>query len=253
MCVIRIELVTSTTHISTPIMWRTQGTRRIHITARKGDFFSWFKTKKEEVKDTKDIIKDIEAGKKVATDKGSRIKLDLIPSNFIGEESLKVRKKIQERCVNSVTFNRWLSRSKVASEQQLDSIIDESLQTTTNGSHTSITTPFVDLVTKFKFTKALQTKTGYMIPDYKITVATTPLQFKDYFMQELLFGKLGRYKESEPNAIDLSNKDYGSPNVHIVADINSQKQKRKFGKIIKKVHALEHENLKRIVEEAKRQ
>ncbi|CDH12059.1 related to 54S ribosomal protein L13,mitochondrial [Zygosaccharomyces bailii ISA1307] len=234
-------------------MWRTQSARRIHITARRGDFFSWFKTKKEEVKDTKDIIKDIEAGKKVATDKGSRIKLDLIPSNFIGEESLEVRKKSQERRVNSVTFNKWLSRSKVATEQELDSIIDESMQATTNSSHSSVSTPFVDLVTKFKFTKALQTKTGYMVPDYTITVATTPLQFKDYFMQEILSGKLRRFKESEPNAIDLSNKDYGSPNVHIVSDINFKKQKRKFGKIIKKVHALEHDNLKRIVEEAKRQ
>lgn len=234
-------------------MWRSQSFKRIHTTAKRQDFFSWFKTKKDEVKDTKDVIKEIEAGKKVSTEEVSKTKLDLIPSNFIGEESAKTQKKALEKRINSVAFNSWLSRSKVATEQQLDSILQDSLQLSANGTSASLDAPFEDLVTKFKFTKLLQTKTGYMVPDYNITTATTPLHFKDYFVKEILSGKLAKFKESEPNAIDLSNKDYGSPNIHIVADINTRKQRRKFGKIIKEVHALEHESLRRLVDEAKTQ
>lgn len=90
------------------------------------------------------------------------------------------------------------------------------------------------------------------MPDFQITVSKTPKQFKDYYVREILSGKLLKFKESEPNAIDLSEKDYGSPNVHIVNDVSTKKQNRKFGKIIKEVHALEQEELRKAVEGAKR-
>lgn len=234
-----------------------QCVRGLHFTSRRNNFFSWFKSKKQQevqVQDTKDVIKDIESGKS-QVDNGSpsnRTKLDMTPSNFIGQQSEDLEKGIRDQQVKNVEFNRWLSIEKVNTEKQLDAVLNESWKLATGSGTPSLDQSFPDLVSKFKFSKNLQSKTGYMVPDFQITVSKTPQHFKDYYIKEILSGKLLKFKESEPNAIDLSEKDYGSPNVYIVNDIATKERNRKFGKIIKEVHALEQENLRNVVEGTKR-
>lgn len=237
---------------------QVQCVRGLHFTSRRNNFFSWFKSKKQEEvpgQDTKDVIKDIESGKK--KNDGSSLqdsgRLLLTPSNFIGKDSERMEQSIRNDKVNSIAFNRWLSTEKINNEEQLDQILKESWKSATGNELTaSLDKTFPDLVSKFTFTKNLQSKTGYMVPDLQITVSKTPQQFKDYYAKEILSGRLLKFKESEPNAIDLSDKDYGSRNVHIVPDVNIKRRNRKFGKIVQEVRALEQENLRRTLEEAKR-
>lgn len=234
-----------------------QCVRGLHSTCRRNDFFSWFRTKKQQgtpVQDTKEVIKDIESGKNDSRNLSDGGKLKLIPSNFIGQQSEKLEKANRDQQVKNVAFNRWLSSERVDTEEQLDKILNESWQLATgnNGATNFLDQSFPDLVSKFKFTKNLQSKTGYMVPDFQITLSSTPKQLKDYYVKEILSGKLLKFKESEPNAIDLSAKDYGSPNVHIVNDVSPKEQKKKFGKILEEVHALEQQNLQKAVEGVKR-
>lgn len=236
--------------------------RSLHTTVVSSEFFSWFKKKKDEQnqaavinKDTREVIKDIEEGKEAKTT--NKQKLELKPENFIGEERGKIQKRDHQKLVKSISFNGWLSEAKVATEEQLDSILIESLNSSLADGHpSSVNDPkfeavFPDLVTKFKFTKFLQAKTGYIIPDYTLTILATPSQFKSYYIKEILSGKLAKYKESEPNAIDLSGTQFTSSNVYVVPEVNVALQKKKFGKIMREVQLLEAENARRAIEQVK--
>lgn len=239
-----------------------QPLRSLHTTVVSSEFFSWFKKKKDAHnqaavvnKDTREVIKDIEEGKEAKPTNKER--LELKQENFIGEERGKIQKRDHQKLVKSISFNGWLSEAKVATEEELDSILIDSLKSSFADGHISsvidpnIESVFPDLVTKFKFTKFLQAKTGYIIPDYMLTVLTTPSQFKSYYIKEILSGKLAKYKESEPNAIDLSNRQFTSSNVYVVPEVNVALQKKKFGKIVSEVQLLEAENARRAIEQAK--
>lgn len=235
--------------------------RSFHSTVIPLDFFSWFKNKKQSepvapIKDTKELMKDIESGKKSNIEK--KEKLDLKPENFIGEESMKTDLKAREELVDKVAFNRWLNASKASNEKELEAISVDCFNSVFHCSNISSVSekqydcPFPDLATKFNFTKSLQAKTGYLIPDSKLTVLSTPLQFNEYLIKEVLSGKLAKFKESEPNAIDLSGKNYSSPNIYITPDVDTKTQKKKFGKIMHEVQSMEAAHTERAIEQAKR-
>ena len=205
--------------------------RQLHTTKVSSDFFSWFKSKKNQdqeptvpTKGTQELISDIEAGK---TSKiSNKQKLELIPENFIGEEEGELAEKARAKQIKGVPFNRWLSAKKLEGT-------------------------FPDLVIKFNFTKSLQASSGYLIPDYQLTILNTPAQFKNYICKEILSGKQARYKESEPNAIHLSSAQFTSPNIYIVPDVKPKAQKNTYRKIIREVNILEAESARRAIEQAR--
>lgn len=236
--------------------------RQLHTTKVASDFFSWFKSKKNQdqettvpTKGTQELISDIEAGK---TSKiSNKQKLELIPENFIGEEEGELAEKARAKQIKGVPFNRWLSAKKVANEAQLDALLIESYNNAWNGSKITSATDsklegtFPDLVIKFNFTKSLQASSGYLIPDYQLTILNTPAQFKQYICKVILSGKQARYKESEPNAIHLSSAQFTSPNIYVVPDVKPKAQKNTYRKIIREVNILEAESARRAIEQAR--
>ncbi|EJS42920.1 mrpl13p [Saccharomyces arboricola H-6] len=238
-----------------------QRVRPIHTSAANRDFMSWFKRKKQEehkepVKDTKQLIKDIEEGKAEVfspSSSKSKNKLELIPENFIGEGSRRYRRKKElEHAVSSAPFNQWLTRGKVTFQSDLDNVISQATQKTLGKDDQDA--QFPDLVTKFQFTKFLQTESGYLIPDYKLTTLSTPLQFKMYFQKEILPSindpKLV-FKESEPDAIHPFSDKYASPNIYVVNDITPKEQKIKYDTIMREIQKLEDEATKKALEMAR--
>lgn len=158
-----------------------QTVRPIHTSSPNGDFMSWFKRKKQEehkepVKDTKQLIKDIEEGRAGASSKNKN-RLELIPDNFIGDGPRRYkRKKELKHAISAAPFNQWLTRGKVTSENELDDVISQAMQKTLGNDDQNV--QFPDLVAKFEFTKFLQAKSGYLISDYKLTTLTTPYSSK---------------------------------------------------------------------------
>lgn len=237
--------------------------RQLHTTKVTYDFFSWFKNKKKEeqqevvppTKDTKELISDIEAGKKSKI--SNKQKLELIPENFIGIEEGEVAEKARAKLIKKIPFNRWLSAKKVSDEAQLDNLLvncynDSWTGTTiTSASDSKLCEPFPDLVTKFNFTKLLQARSGFLIPDYQITILNTPSQFRQYFCKEILSGKQSRLKESEPNAIHLTSDQFTSPNIYIIPEVKPKSQKEAYRKIVKEVNLLEADNARKAIEQAK--
>ncbi|CCD27389.1 mitochondrial 54S ribosomal protein mL50 MRPL13 NDAI_0K01980 [Naumovozyma dairenensis CBS 421] len=252
-------------------------TRNFHvINSPSLDIMDWFKSRnkmKGEGKDTegeesvkivnkratKDLIQDIETRKdnKDDTDDTSLAthKLKLIPENFIGRRNNRKVGSQNKRLYKDAPFNYWLNKTKVQNETELEKIM-ESLLNEVNADKELMDEPLPDLVTKFKFVKELQAKTGYMIPDYQITIMNTPAAFKQYYIDNIFSGKLQRFKESEPNAIHFENKQFTAPNIYLVntvdeRDISGKMQKKKYNKIIDEVRKMEEIRTKKIIEEAR--
>lgn len=238
-----------------------QKAKLIHTSAANGDFMSWFKRKKQEehqepVKDTKQLIKDIEEGNMEASSQSSsknKNKLELIPENFIGEGSRRYkRQKELKHAVSTAPFNQWLSRNKITSDNELDDMILQATQKTLGKVDQDV--QFPDLVAKFQFTKFLQSKSGYLISDYELTTLSTPLQFKMYIKEKILPSvkdpKLA-FKEAEPNAIYPHSDNYTSPNIYVINDITPKEQKSKYDTIMKEIQNLEDEATKKALETAR--
>lgn len=231
--------------------------RPIHTSSPNGDFMSWFKRKKKEehkepVKDTKQLIKDIEEGRAEASSKNKN-RLELIPDNFIGEGPRRYkRRKELKHAVSAAPFNQWLSKDKITSEDALDDMISQAMKKTLGNDDQNV--QFPDLVAKFQFTKFLQAKSGYLISDYKLTTLTSPLQFKRYFMEKILPSVNDPrliFKEAEPNAIHPLSDSYASPNVYVVNDITPKEQKIKYDTIMREVQKLEDDATKKALETAR--
>ena len=158
--------------------------------------------------------------------------------------------------INEIPFNSWLSKQKVSKEEKLDLILKESLESAGMEGDT-LDLEFPDLIKKFQFTKMLQAKTGYLIPDFQLTVLAKPSDFKTYFIDEILSGKLARFNEAEPNAIHLTKESYDAPNIYLEntieeRDISGKQQRKKFNTILKQMHDLDEVKTETLIENARR-
>lgn len=236
--------------------------RSLHTTNVTSDFFSWFKKKKAEEteskvpsKDTSELMKEIESGKKSEVATNSQ-RLKLTPDNFIGKEPGQLDREAHQKQVRETLFNNWISKEKVATERRLDELLVQSFNESYSGekisaaSDAKLDSSFPDLITKFKFTKFLQANSGCLIPDYKLTVLNRPSQFRKYFVDEILSGKQARYKDSEPNAIHLTQEQFASPNIYVVPDVDVKSQNKNYRKIIQDVTLSEAEVSRRAMQDA---
>ncbi len=240
--------------------------RQFSSSAVRTDFMSWFKRNKnkdtssttlvnaqpELQKDTKEVINEIESGKTTEVKSSTVTKLSLTDDDFIGVDITTKEKEIRSLKLNNVPFNEWLSEDKVSTTEQLEQILLECYQETFGAvpSEKKLKKPFESLVDKFTYTKLLQSKSGYIIPDYQLTMLQTPVEFKKWFETKVLSGSLAKFKESEPNAIDLSNVKF-PPNVYVVPDIKPSVKKQKVKKILEEVNALEAQHEREAIEKAK--
>ncbi|KAG0654947.1 hypothetical protein C6P44_000609 [Monosporozyma unispora] len=216
--------------------------RTFHTISIQQDFMSWFRSKKQaqaKVRKTKEIIEDIESGKELdesTTESSSKIlKLDLTPDNIIGT------RRVETINLDDIPWNNWLSSKKVKTSEELDQVITIACKATLGGS-ISETEPFSDLVTKFNFVKKLQSLSGYTIPDYELTVSNTPAQFKTYYMNNIISGKLQQFNEKEPNAIYLTQDSFKEPNIRVTDRVISKSQEQKFNSILLEVQALKEKD-----------
>lgn len=228
--------------------------RYMHTTAVSNDVFSWLRNRKktEPVKSTKDVISEIEAGKDLSKTNENVTTLELTPDNFIG----KFDKKKNVIPLDTVPFNYWLSSTKVASEEELNTILVQAYNETfgtniTNATEEVLNESFKDITEKFKFAKQVQAKSGFILSDYQFTVLSTPISFREYYLKEFVSGKALRFKESEPNAIHLNSESFKAPNIRVMEDIPEKVVRSKFKKIVKEVDAIESTITKNAIENAK--
>ncbi|CCH62683.1 hypothetical protein TBLA_0I00180 [Henningerozyma blattae CBS 6284] len=220
-------------------------TRSLASTAPRNDIFSWLYSKKnakksipKEEKDTKKIMKQIEEGKDTDrdADSGELLFLELKPENFIGEDQGMIDSRIRKENKKPILTTSWLSKHKVKNEKAFDEILLSCYNETFNKdmkniTDTILTDNFPDLSTKFNFSKEIQKKSGYLISDYNVTLFNSPVDFRNYFRTEVFSGKLGLFKESEPNAIHLNSKSFNSPNIFVQSDVTFFKQKRNIKRL----------------------
>lgn len=242
-----------------------RASRQFTSGAARADFLSWFRRNKnkdtpavpaqpELQRDTKEVISEIESGKTTEVKSSSVTRLQLTDDDFVGVDLSKQEAQIRSQKLATVPFNQWLSQDKVSTEQQLEQVVSESYLETFGNAPTEeqLGSVFENLVDKFRFTKLLQSKSGHIIPDYQLTRLQTPLEFKSWFENRVLSGKLGKFKESEPNAIDLSDIKF-PPNVYVVPDVKPSVKKQKVQKILEEVAALEAQYEREAIEKAKRE
>ncbi|AMD21815.1 HFL041Cp [Eremothecium sinecaudum] len=225
--------------------------RSLHAAPPAKNILSWLRSRKDgkektPAKDTKALIKEIESGETAfSASKQSVVTLALDESDFIGVDVEAENERRYKEMVQSSKLNIWLQPKKVASVEQLKELVISSFNDASNVKVSSIDDPlltenFTDLVCKFKFIKQLQAKTGYMIPDEKITRLLSPVSFLQWYDAEVLSGKLLGYNEAEPNAIDLSKKEF-PPNVFITPLIKKREMMNNMDQILSEVEALEKE------------
>ncbi|AET40521.1 mitochondrial 54S ribosomal protein mL50 MRPL13 Ecym_6129 [Eremothecium cymbalariae DBVPG len=232
--------------------------RYLHSSGVRQDIISWLTRKKqppkEEVKDVKEVMNSIESGStpSISEPSGSA-RLSLTNDDFIGVDVNELERKEREEMLKSTPFNQWLRSRKVSSEQELYQIALDAYKVAFEASpndREALDRPFPDLVSKFKFSKYLQSKTGYMLPDYKLTTLSTPLKLVEWYEVEVLTGKRLKFNEAEPNAIDLSNVELPA-NVYVDQSATVKDRKRTFNKILREVEALESGRLQQAIEKAK--
>ncbi|SCU94814.1 LADA_0G11496g1_1 [Lachancea dasiensis] len=234
--------------------------RALHVSTRNYDFLSWFKNKqnaknKEPAKDTKQVIEDIESGRSKTRQSANRLKLT--EDSFIGQELQVSDRARRGDLLQQVPFNIWLSSQKVRTSEALDRILLDTYVSTVPESTISkiedpeLALPFSDLSVKFQFTKSLQATTGIMVPDYQSTRLQTPLQFREFFLKEVLSGK-AKFNDAEPNAIDIDESFYGAESIHVVKTPAPKDQRQKLSKILSEVEALEKEAARQALETARR-
>ncbi|CEP60884.1 mitochondrial 54S ribosomal protein mL50 MRPL13 LALA0_S02e01860g [Lachancea lanzarotensis] len=234
--------------------------RFLHVSARRSDFMSWFKRKEDSKsnktsRNTKDVIADIESGENKT--KGSSSKLKLTEDSFVGEEAAAVNHAKRKVLVAQVPFNKWLSSKKVSTAEALDQAIIQAFSALNSGTAMSIddeslAVPFSNLVNKFHFTKSLQASTGVLVPDYQLTRLKTPLEFRDFYLREIVSGKLAKYKDAEPGAIDLDSSSYTAETVHVVKQVAPQEQRKKLSNILSEVESLDRQNAREALKSARR-
>ncbi|KAM3163506.1 54S ribosomal protein L13 [Lachancea thermotolerans] len=234
--------------------------RGLHVSASSKDFMSWFRRKQTAkpaapIKKTEELINEVESGVGGAEAPLNRLKLT--DEFFIGKSTLGLDRRERQSRVNEVPFNKWMSSEKLKSSGVLDSILLESYNSTNSEfraiaiADEKLALPFTDLVFKFHFSKALQSATGTLIPDYQITRLQTPIAFRNYLLKEVVSGKLAKFRESEPNAIELGQGHYSSDSIHVVEDVRFSERKKKLSKILSEVEFLEREAARQAVEKAR--
>ncbi|SCV01360.1 LAME_0G15720g1_1 [Lachancea meyersii CBS 8951] len=235
------------------------GSRALHVSVKRSDFMSWFKRKqdgksKTVSRDTKEVIADIEAGETKVS--GTNTKLKLNEEYFIGEEAGAINKAQRQALITQIPFNEWLSPSKVATVKDLDHALLKAFSTLggpipESTTDKSLELPFSNLIDKFHFTKALQASTGTLIPDYQLTRLQTPRELREYYLKEVISGKLANFKDAEPNAIELNSTSYSAENVHIINSVRPKDKKRKLSVIFSEVESLERQSAKEALESAR--
>ncbi|SCU89571.1 LANO_0D05512g1_1 [Lachancea nothofagi CBS 11611] len=234
--------------------------RGLHSSLRNPDFMSWFKRRQnakpaEPTKDTKQVIEEIESGENASA--ASKNKMRLTEDSFIGQELGAINKAERQAAVQHIPFNKWLSSTKVASAKTLDDSLLQAYNSTigkisiSSVEDESLALPFRDLIGKFHFTKALQAATGVLVPDYQLTRLQSPLEFRDFYLKEVVSGKLAKFKESEPNAIDLDDTSYTAKSIQVVKSVTPKDQRRRLSKILLEVESLERENARLALEKAR--
>ncbi|CUS20600.1 LAQU0S01e10308g1_1 [Lachancea quebecensis] len=234
--------------------------RSLHVSTSNKDFMSWFKKKQTAkpsvpIKKTEEVINEVESGARGAEVPLSRLKLT--EDFFIGKNASDLDRRERQSRINEIPFNVWRSSEKLNSSDALDNILIESYNSTHSRSQVTgiadekLALPFTDLAFKFHFSKAIQSATGTLITDYQITRLQTPIAFRDYLLKEVVSGKLAKFKDSEPNAIELAKGNYSSDSIHVVEDVRPHERKKRLSKILSEVEALEREAARQAVEEAR--
>lgn len=216
--------------------------RRLHSATPARNLLDWFKKKgAKPVNSTKELIKSIESKKEI--EETNVTKLDLNDKdNIIGQHFIK------PVSLESLSFNHWLSKDKLANEKQLDAFINE----ITKDLNLQIDKPFPDILTRFKFFKKIQASTGYTLSDYQLTILTSPLSFKKYFVDNILSGKLLRFNIKEPNAIHISTETYNLPNVVVKESRPVREQKKILKQMLDEVKGLKETDIEQKINELKK-
>lgn len=259
--------------LSKRVVTSTSCIRYLSVSATNHNMLSWFrdrKKKQEEVwvpnnlkQDTSKLIDKIEKGEQIndvdAVQKQNSDYIELSANNFIGEDDKTIAKKLKREEIKKLKeYNEkfWLyNQKKVKTSKELDEIIINCFNDTMNGNVVNniddkiLSNDFSNLESKFLFTKYLQVNSGYMISDFDVSKLNSPISFKQHFEKEIISGKLGRFKESEPNAIHIDSTSFTAPNVYVQPDITFKRQNKKFGKIIKEVQELENDKDNKIIQQ----
>lgn len=212
---------------------------------KRENFMSWFRSRKKEearIRKTKEIIYDIESGKSI--DDPTRytsskiLKLDLTPDNIIGK-----RKEEKIDLINDIPWNNWLSNQRIKTLEELDKVINLSCKEIL-GENFNIKDTFPDLNVKFRFVKRLQSLSGYPISDYQLTILKTPNEFKNYYLENIVSGKLLQFNEKEPNAIYLTQESFNQPNIRVIERVSAKVQREKFNNILQEIENLKERESK---------
>lgn len=215
--------------------------RSFHRIPPTRNLLSWFKKKDAKpLTSTQELIKAIESNEKI--EESVINKLDLSDANnIIGKHIIK------PVSLNLLPFNHWLSEKKLTTEAELDRFINQIAKDL----ELKIDESFPDILTRFKFYKKIQILTGYTISDYQLTILNSPVQFKNYYMENIISGKLLRYNVKEPNAIHISTEQYNLPNVIVKEPRPPKEQKVILNSILNEVKYLKEAKIQQAINELK--
>lgn len=214
----------------------------------------WFRSKKkqtikQDVRDTREVIKDIEEGKAPISKSENRLYLELKTENFIGETDLMKKRRLKQETYKTLAIHQWLPQQKIDSVEKIGRILSDCLQKIYQDS--SMDVQMDDLAKKFRFAKLLQEKSGVPISDFKLTVLRSPREFEQYMIDGVLSGKQGVKRPSEPHAIHLNQQSYSSPNIYVIPDITERAKTEQLKKIMNEVETLEEQRTRLAIERAK--
>ncbi|AGO10187.1 AaceriAEL289Wp [[Ashbya] aceris (nom. inval.)] len=233
--------------------------RALHTGPVTQDLFSWLKRGKnkeeavEKPADTKELIGKIESGSSGKQNVARKaLKLKLAPNDFVGMEEGQLARQLHRERLEQVQFRRWLSQEKLSKPEELRTHVAAAYEAAFGapGDAAALEQRFPDLQAMFAFAKHLQASTGYIMPDAQLTRLHTPAAVAQWYERNVLTGKLQKFREELPNAIDLSDADLPA-NVVVREHVMPKTQRKTLNSVLREVSALEASKAKAALERAK--
>lgn len=221
--------------------------RAIHTTRPSLGFMDWLSFKKEEKvkqESTQDVIKKVEEDKVEVT------KVDKI--EFIGVDADPRDSMTLGERLKGFHIQHWLNKDKVSSLEALDNILITSFNELTNKQVSDLSEIVLDdLQLRFEYTTKVQSLTGYIIPDFILTKASSADVLQKYFINQVFSGKILKKDPESLSHKELQNAGFTSSNVYVHTPVSNTAAKKKYKSLLKKAKKEQELRSEKLIEEAR--
>ncbi|KAH3680575.1 hypothetical protein WICMUC_000249 [Wickerhamomyces mucosus] len=234
----------------------------IHTTSKNLGFMDWFNYKKEQEQQIKNnnktaVEKPQNINEVISNVENNQIEFKKVEKiEFIG----KIKNKIQlipiDERLNGFKIDHWLNKEKILKLQDFEKLLIDTYNELIDDEKINQLDQInlIDLQLRFNYTLKIQSKSGYLIPDFILTKISTGKDLFDYFKDKKIIVNSNEInsisKFQNPLHLNLSNLKFTAQNISIETSINSKQRKSNFKKLLKLAKFEEQNKIDSLIQQA---